>query len=203
MTKPPSPQALAALSLVAAFNKMDIETISSHRHPDCKRHIRPSSLGLPAQDNQAYIQSLRALAGVFQNFNLAIEEMIEEQRREEGSGSADGKGEGGGRVVLVLKARADTVAGEYVNEYIWILEFEPLPHKLEGEGAGGDDVVSGLEREAGHTREVTGEEEEEKQKARLPRIVRQVEFVDAVMARDFFPKLRTAMVEQQAAKARE
>lgn len=199
MTKTHSPQALAALSLVAAFNRMDIESISSHRHPDCKRYIRPSSLGLPAQDNQTYIQSLRALGGVFQNFSLAIEEMIEE-KREDGSGSGDE----GGKVVLVLRARADTVAGEYVNEYIWILEFGPLQDEAgAGEGAGGDDAVRyGQGSKDGHAREVQ-DMGEEKQKVKLPKIIRQVEFVDAVMARDFFPKLKTAMVEQQAAKARE
>ena len=54
-----------------------------------------------------------------------------------------------------LGARADTAAGEYVNEYVWTLEF--------GEG-----------------------DEEGK-------IVRQREFVDTVVNKEFYPKLMKAL----------
>lgn len=101
------------------------------------------------------MSSLRSLTTVFHNFELEVQETIEDARAR--------------KVVLFLCARADTVVGEYRNEYVWVLEFEGVGDGVGegGEGEGGDGVG--------------------------PRIVRQVEFVDSVMARDFFPKLKEAM----------
>lgn len=54
---------------------------------------------------------------------------------------------------MYLRARADTLAGEYVNEYMWTLNFDDSETK----------------------------------------ITRVDEFVDTVMNRDFWPKLKAAM----------
>jgi ketosteroid isomerase-like protein len=34
------------------------------------------------------------------------------------------------RLVMWLKARADTLAGEYVNEYMWTLDFDETGEKI-------------------------------------------------------------------------
>lgn len=86
-----------------------------------------------------YEKSLRSLATVFQNFHLDVHEVLED---------ADAR-----KVVMWLSARADTAAGEYVNEYMWVLAFDE----------GGEKVV-----------EVK-------------------EFVDAVVHRDFWPRLQESM----------
>ena len=62
-----------------------------------------------------------------------------------------------------LSARADTAAGEYVNEYVWLLDFDDKGEK----------------------------------------ITRSKEFSDALMARDFFPKLKEAMGRQREAVGKE
>lgn len=67
------------------------------------------------------------------------------------------------RVCMWLSARADTAAGEYVNEYVWLLDFDERGEK----------------------------------------ITRTKEFSDALMARDFFPKLKEAMARHRAKKTSE
>lgn len=62
---------------------------------------------------------------------------------------------------MYLTARADTLAGQYVNEYQWTLDFD----------------VAGT------------------------KIVKWTEFVDAVVNRDFWPKLKEAMERYQKTNA--
>ncbi|KAI4101765.1 MAG: hypothetical protein L6R37_004793 [Teloschistes peruensis] len=144
---PDSPQKRTALSLVDAFNRMDVPAIISHRHPTCLRHFYPTAMAQRAQDNAGYSKSLTSLRTIFRNFSLIVDELIEDSANR--------------RVCMWLSARADTAAGEYVNEYVWLLDFD----------------------EAGE------------------KIVRTKEFSDALMARDFFPKLKEAMATQRARAA--
>lgn len=137
-----TPQRRTALALVSAFNSMDIPTILSLRTPTCTRHILPTSLGIAPQTNNQYATHLNALKPIFHNFTLQMNDLLEDREA--------------GRISMWLTARADTVVGEYVNEYMWVLDFE----------GGGDGEA---------------------------RVSKSVEFVDAVVNKEFWPKLRGAM----------
>jgi ketosteroid isomerase-like protein len=112
----PTPQRQTADKLIAAFNRMDIPAIMSFRTPTCTRHLLPQSMKLAPQDNAVYEKSLHSLKTVFQNFNLDVHEVIEDVEAR--------------KVVMWLSARADTAAGEYVNEYMWVLEFDESGEKV-------------------------------------------------------------------------
>ena len=144
-----SAQRQTALAVVAAFNSMDVETIISHRSPGCMRHILPSTLNLSPMNNTEYQTQLQKLIAVFSNFNLTVHDILEDREAH--------------RIVMWLKARADTLVGEYVNEYMWTLDFDD-----------------------------TGE-----------KIIRQHEFVDTVMNRDFWPKLSAALKEMRKSQMAE
>jgi hypothetical protein len=111
-----TPQRQTADKLIAAFNRMDISAIMSLRTPTCIRHLLPRSMKLAPQDNVAYEKNLRSLEPVFQNFNLDVHEVVEDVEAR--------------KVVMWLSARADTAAGEYVNEYMWMLEFDESGEKV-------------------------------------------------------------------------
>lgn len=138
-----SPQRRTAESLVAAFNNMDVDSIIAHRSPDCLRHFIPSSMGFSPQDNATYGDSLNQLLTIFHNFSCTINDLLEDKQAN--------------RICLYLSARGDTVAGEYVNEYMWLLDFDESGEK----------------------------------------ITRSKEYSDTALARDFFPKLKAAMVEKR------
>lgn len=137
----PSPQRRTAKRLVAAFNDMDIPAIMSVRSPECTRQILPQSMGLPNQDNAAYEKSLRWLITAFRDFNLTIQDTIEDLEAR--------------KICIWLVARADTAAGEYVNEYMWLMAFDENGEK----------------------------------------ITSMKEYADTVMQRDFFPKLRNSIMQ--------
>lgn len=111
-----STQKQTALAVVAAFNRMDVEAIISHRSPGCMRHILPSSLNLAPMNNTEYATQLQKLTAVFQNFDLTVHDVVEDREAH--------------RIVMWLKARADTLAGEYVNEYMWTLDFDETGEKI-------------------------------------------------------------------------
>jgi ketosteroid isomerase-like protein len=128
-----------AEDVVAAFNEMDIDKIMSYRSDDCVRHILPSTLKLSPTSNDKYRAQLEQLKPIFSNFGLTCYDVIEDEKAN--------------RICMYLRARADTLAGEYVNEYMWTLNFDDSETK----------------------------------------ITRVDEFVDTVMNRDFWPKLKAAM----------
>lgn len=136
-----SPQRKTAEALVGAFNDMNVEAIISYRHENCMRTFLPTSMGLEPHDNATYYSSLKALRAIFHNFSLTINDLIEDKEAR--------------RICMWLSAKADTVAGEYVNEYMWLLDFD-------SEG----------------------------------KILSSKEFSDSVMEREFFPKLKAAMMKQ-------
>ena len=111
-----SPQRATAEAVVAAFNRMDVEAIVSHRSPDCMREFLPSSMGLPSQNNTTYFNSLIKLRAIFHNFSLVINDLLEDKDN--------------CRICMSLSARADTMAGEYVNEYMWLLDFDESGTKI-------------------------------------------------------------------------
>lgn len=101
---------------MAAFNAMDIDAIISHRSPGCMRHILPSSLNIPPSNNTEYETHLERLIPIFENFNLTVQDVVEDREAH--------------RIVMWLKARADTVVGEYHNEYMWTLDFDETGEKI-------------------------------------------------------------------------
>ncbi|KAF2773602.1 hypothetical protein EJ03DRAFT_102049 [Teratosphaeria nubilosa] len=113
---PKSTQRATAEALVQAFNDMDIDKIISCRSPDCQRIILPASLKHAPTDNQQYEQSLRKLKAIFYNFELKVQDLMEDVAAR--------------RIVMYLQARADTQAGEYVNEYMWTLDFDESGEKV-------------------------------------------------------------------------
>ncbi|KAL8692985.1 MAG: hypothetical protein Q9218_002102 [Villophora microphyllina] len=113
---PDSTQKRAALSLVDAFNRMDVPAIIAHRHPSCRRHFYPTAMAQPAQDNATYAKSLNSLHAIFRNFFLVIDDLVEDLSSH--------------RICMWLSARADTAAGEYVNEYVWLLDFDETGKKI-------------------------------------------------------------------------
>lgn len=105
-----------AEAVVAAFNNMDVDGILAHRSSDCLRHFIPKSLGNSPQDNAQYANSLHQLSAVFQNFSCTINDLLEDKQAN--------------RICLYLAARGDTVVGEYVNEYMWLLDFDESGEKI-------------------------------------------------------------------------
>ena len=106
----PTQQRKTADALIAAFNAMDVPAIISLRSPQCVRQLLPASLKISNQSNDTYAQHLHSLVKIFQNFELTCHEFVEDVEAR--------------KMVMWLKARADTVTGEYVNEYMWTLEFD-------------------------------------------------------------------------------
>ncbi|KAL8945616.1 MAG: hypothetical protein Q9222_007865 [Ikaeria aurantiellina] len=113
---PDSNQKRTALALVDDFNRMDVPAIVSHRTPDCLRHFHPAAMGTPPQNTAEYAKSLTSLHAIFQNFSLTLDELVEDLTNR--------------RVCMWLSARADTAAGEYVNEYVWLLDFDESGKKI-------------------------------------------------------------------------
>lgn len=105
-----SAQRQTAEAMVEAFNRMDIDTIVSYRSSDCMRYILPSTLGHVPTNNEQYKAQLEKLKPIFHNFSLTINDTLEDKETR--------------RLCMWLSARADTAAGEYVNEYMWTLTFD-------------------------------------------------------------------------------
>ena len=111
-----SAQRQTAEAIVAAFNNMDIDAIISHRSPTCMRHFLPASMNNKPQDNTTYATHLHQVRAIFKNFSLTVNDILEDK---------DAK-----RMCLWLSARADTAVGEYVNEYVYLWDFDDTGTKI-------------------------------------------------------------------------
>lgn len=79
--------------------------------------ILPASTNIPIQTNDTFAQQLHSIHKIFQTFELTCHEFVEDVAAR--------------KIAMWLKARADTVmAGEYVNEYMWTLEFDEAGEKI-------------------------------------------------------------------------
>ncbi len=116
---PDSPQKRTALALVEAFNRMDVPAIIAPRTPSCLRHFYPSAMAQRPQDTTTYAESLHSLHAIFRNFSLTLDELIEDSSNPKRP-----------RICMWLSARADTAAGEYVNEYVWLLDFDESGERI-------------------------------------------------------------------------
>jgi len=99
----------------------------------------PTSLNQKPQDNARYQAELQKLKPIFDNFSLTVNDVVEDRESQ--------------RICMWLSARADTAAGEYINEYMWTMDFDESGRKL----------------------------------------IQVREFVDAVVNKEFWPKLVVAM----------
>ena len=97
---------------------MDTEAIVSYRDPSCLRYFHPISLGYPPQDNAAYLDKMNSFKAVFQNFRLEVTDVVEDVPN--------------CKICMWLLAKADTLAGEYNNEYVWNIEFNESGEKIVG-----------------------------------------------------------------------
>ena len=112
----PTQQRKTAEALVAAFNAMDVPAIIALRSPACMRQILPATLKIPNTSNEAFRDHLDSMAKIFHNYELTCHELVEDVAAR--------------KIVMWLTARADTAVGEYVNEYIWTLEFDESGEKV-------------------------------------------------------------------------
>ena len=112
----PTVQRRTAESLVEAFNNMDVDKIVSFRSPECTNQILPRSIKQPLQANADYEKRLRFLNPIFRNFSLTVQDILEDVQAR--------------RICMWLYAQADTAAGEYLNEYVWILHFDETGEKI-------------------------------------------------------------------------
>lgn len=111
-----SAQRLVAEELVDDFNRMDIDNIISKRAEGCMRHILPASMGQKPMNNAQYRATLEQLLPIFKNFELTVHDVLEDREAR--------------RVSMYVKARADTLAGEYLNEYQWTMTFDESGQKI-------------------------------------------------------------------------
>ena len=111
-----SNQRKTADALVKAFNNMDVDAIISYRHQSCTRYFIPASMGNKPQDNATYARSLYQLRTIFRNFSLVANDILEDQEAR--------------RLCMWLTAKADTAVGEYINEYVWLLDFDKSGTKI-------------------------------------------------------------------------
>jgi ketosteroid isomerase-like protein len=112
----PTRQRQTADALLAAFNAMDVPAILALRSPTCIRQIRPASANVSNQNNDAFAQHLHSMLKILQNFELTCYEFVEDVAAR--------------KIVMWLRARADTIVGEYVSEYMWTLEFDEAGKKI-------------------------------------------------------------------------
>ncbi|KAL0260425.1 hypothetical protein SLS55_004112 [Diplodia seriata] len=107
-----SKQRAAALEIVAAFNRnnIDTQTIASFRAPNFRREVLPSSLNQAPQDADGFQRTLNMYRAVFRHYALDLLEVVDDVP--------------GRKVCLWLTARADTVGDKYVCDMIWTLTFD-------------------------------------------------------------------------------
>ncbi|MCJ1411287.1 hypothetical protein MMC19_005375 [Ptychographa xylographoides] len=95
---------------------MDLSAIIAFRSSDCVQQILPLSLKLPPQDNATYAKRLGYVIPAFRNFNLTVQDIVEDVKA--------------CKICMWLSASANSTAGEYLNEYMWIMEFDKTGEKL-------------------------------------------------------------------------
>lgn len=110
-----------AKTLFDALNKWNIEEIMALRTPDCVHRLLPSSLDQPPLDNDAFRQFVEhVMLGIPKGFNFVTDE------------KAPLVDESAGKVVVFAKSRAETVAGLYANEYIFVVTMDENGTKVAG-----------------------------------------------------------------------
>lgn len=108
-----------AKSLFEVYNKWNVEDIMALRTSDCTHHVLPSSLGQAPLDNNAFRRFLENLMiGIPKGFNFTIDE------------KAPLVDESAGKVIIFAKSRAETVAGLYANEYIFVVTVDESGTKI-------------------------------------------------------------------------
>jgi hypothetical protein len=99
-----------ATSFIETYNAWTIESILSIRSPSCIHQTLPASLGVPTRNNAEYATFLKPMLSIFRNLKFIIiddsKTIVDVEAR---------------KVVLHCRDQADTNAGRFENEYIFIL----------------------------------------------------------------------------------
>ncbi|KAJ9604944.1 hypothetical protein H2200_010333 [Cladophialophora chaetospira] len=110
-----------AKNLFVTYNKWNVEDIMAIRTSDCTHRVLPSSLGQAPLDNDAFRRFVENLMlGIPKGFNFTIDEktpLVDESAR---------------KVVVFAKSKAETVAGPYANEYIFVVTVDESGNKIAG-----------------------------------------------------------------------
>ncbi|KAG4429039.1 hypothetical protein IFR05_015482 [Cadophora sp. M221] len=100
-----------ASAFITSYNTWSIDTILSIRSPSCIHHTLPASLNVPSRTNAEYATFLEPMLPIFRGVEFAI---INSEKETVVDVAA-------GKVVLHCRNSADTDAGKYENEYVFIL----------------------------------------------------------------------------------
>ncbi|KAI1385517.1 uncharacterized protein F4822DRAFT_346057 [Hypoxylon trugodes] len=92
-----------------AFNEFTPESVVRHRSPSCLHRECPATLKTPPQTNTDWVNFVNLMRPIVRTFHIGLvegeEPLIDDVSR---------------KVAMHLKSRAETTAGLYENEYIWI-----------------------------------------------------------------------------------
>ena len=95
-------------SVLDGYNKWDIETILGPRTPDCTQQVLPARLERPPLTNAEYREYFTtSVMPYFKGFVVEVLDAIEDPAAH--------------KVALHARSRAETVVGNYANEYVLIM----------------------------------------------------------------------------------
>jgi ketosteroid isomerase-like protein len=118
-----------ANSFLSAYNKWTVPSVLSIRSNSCVHRTLPASGGHPHRNNAEFGAFLEDVIPVFRNFHLSVVDdkhtIIDVETRQ---------------VMLHLRGRAETDAGPYENEYIFMLTISEDGEKV-------DEIVEFLDSE--------------------------------------------------------
>jgi ketosteroid isomerase-like protein len=92
-----------AYGLVDAYGRWDMDAIMENRAPNCTQQVFPTRLGRPALNNEEYRKYFEPFMAYFDNYTMEVLEAVEDSEHH--------------KVVLHIRATAQTPVGEYDNEF--------------------------------------------------------------------------------------
>ena len=106
-----------AYSVLDGYNKWDIDAILAPRAPDCTQQVLPLRLGRPINSNAAYREYFNtAVKPHFQNFTIEVLDTVEDPKAH--------------KVAIRARSSAETVLGEYTNEYVLVMHMTDDDQKV-------------------------------------------------------------------------
>ncbi|CAN8103239.1 unnamed protein product [Discula destructiva] len=105
-----------AIEAMDAFAAWDIERILAYRDEDCIHQVVPSSLSRPPYTNASYRAYFGSIMPLFTNFTPKVHMLVED---------ADAN-----TVAIWCSSKAETVIGDYDNEYTLLLHFNEVGDKV-------------------------------------------------------------------------
>jgi hypothetical protein len=105
----PSTRHQVALSVIQGYNESNIDSLMSYRAPNCIHQVLPASLAPPPMNNDAFRAYVSRIMPLFRNFTVTTKDLIEDPVAN--------------KVAIWASSTADTDAGPYANEYMFVLHF--------------------------------------------------------------------------------